>query len=256
MKSLRSRMMHFIRRWHAKIGVATAVFFLLLATSGVALNHTDSLHLAKTPVQSAWLMRWYGLKPEIPTTGYMFRHGYFVASSDHWVLNGRDLQDLGLPETRPQVAGVVAWGDELLAIASAEHLFLFTADGKQVDHLYASALPAPSISRLGVTDTKLALETADGIFVTSDGLEWQKTASADDVDWAAQQALPESVSAKLSGFFSPSLPLERIVLDVHSGRIFGRYGPLLMDLAALVLIVLSMSGLWIYIRTSRKRNKP
>ncbi|MDP3677938.1 MAG: hypothetical protein Q8R23_02450, partial [Methylotenera sp.] len=57
----------------------------------------------------------------------------------------------------------------------------------------------------------------------------------------------------LNKAFSPSLPLERIVLDLHSGRIFGRYGPLLMDVAALVLIVLSFSGVWIYLRTVRRQ---
>jgi len=258
MKSLRSRIMHFVRRWHARVGVIAAVFFLFLAISGIALNHTDGLHLAKTPVQASWLMRWYGLRPEIPANGYVFKDGYFAASDERWVLNGSELQDLGLPESKPEIVGAAAWAD-MYAIASSEHLFLYTKDGKQVDHLFAASLPAPVIERLGLLGSaaaaQLVLKTAIGDFASADGLSWQKLNAADGVAWADKEALPQSLSASLTKSFSPSLPLERIVLDLHSGRFMGSYGPLVMDIAALLLMVLSISGVWIYIRTSRKRPK-
>jgi uncharacterized iron-regulated membrane protein len=65
---------------------------------------------------------------------------------------------------------------------------------------------------------------------------------------------PADVGARVAVHFAPSLPLERVLLDVHSGRIFGRYGPLAMDLAALALAVLALSGIWIYLRTLRRRH--
>lgn len=251
-------MMHFVRHWHARVGVLAAIFFLFLAISGISLNHTDALHLAKTPVQAQWLMRWYGLKPAIPRQGYMFKQGYFAASDERWVLNDHELQDLGLPVTKPEIVGAVAVGD-MLAIASAEHLFLYTADGKQIDHLFSSSLPAPLISRLGWMESagmqKLVLKTADDNFASEDGITWQKLSTTDEVIWAEAQTLPGALATNLTKAFSPSLPLERIVLDLHSGRFLGKYGPLVMDLAALLLIVLSFSGVWIYIRTSRKRPK-
>lgn len=258
MKSLRARMMHFVRHWHARVGVLAAIFFLFLAISGISLNHTEALHLVKTPVQAQWLMRWYGLKPVIPTQGYMFKDGYFAASDERWVLNDHELQDLGLPVTKPEIVGAVTAGD-MLAIASAEHLFLYAPDGKQIDHLFSSSLPATLISRLGWMQAagipELVLKTADGDFASEDGLTWLKLSTTDGVVWAEAQTLPESLSANLTKAFSPSLPLERIVLDLHSGRFLGKYGPLVMDLVALLLIVLSFSGVWIYIRTSRKRPK-
>ncbi len=39
------------------------------------------------------------------------------------------------------------------------------------------------------------------------------------------------------------LSAERILLDVHSGRILGRYGPWLMDGAAILLLILAATGL-------------
>ena len=37
--------------------------------------------------------------------------------------------------------------------------------------------------------------------------------------------------------------VERLLLDLHSGRIFSAAGPLLMDLVAVFLILLSVSGI-------------
>lgn len=263
MKSLRARIMHFVRHWHARFGVFVAVFFLFLSISGVALNHTDALHMAKTPVHAGWLMRWYGLKPDIPTRGYIFPNGYFAASDERWVLNGKALPGQDMSVMKQVLKGAAAWSG-MIAVAGSHDLFLFTPDGQQVDHLVSSMLPGVPLERLGVIPARqgqrLVLKTAQGDFSSSDGLSWEpfSSRSADAqsaVEWAQEQPLPADFSYSLRQSFSPSLPLERIVLDLHSGRIFGHYGPFLMDLTALVLVTLSLSGVWIYIRSVRRRPK-
>ena len=42
------------------------------------------------------------------------------------------------------------------------------------------------------------------------------------------------------------LPLERVLLDLHSGRIFGEAGVWLVDAAALLFLLLAGSGLWLW----------
>jgi len=245
--------MHFVRHWHARIGALAALFFLFLSVSGIALNHTDALHLAKTPVQTGWLMHWYGLKPAIPTHGYVFKDGYFAASDEQWVLNGHELQVQELPANKQTPVGAIAWGD-MRAIASEDQLYLYLANGQQVDRISAPMLPNTPIKMLGILNSdamqKLVLKTAQGDFASEDGLAWQplsekELSAKNGLVWASVQALPESLASSLSKSFSPSLPLERIVLDLHSGRFFGSYGPLLMDAVALLLMILSLSGVWI-----------
>ena len=90
--SLKTKMIRFIRHWHARIGVLAALFFLFLAISGVALNHTDALNLDKQAVSTNWLMRWYGLKATMPNTGYLFKDGYFAAAEGRWVMDDKTLQ--------------------------------------------------------------------------------------------------------------------------------------------------------------------
>ncbi|MBL1432554.1 MAG: hypothetical protein COB94_003805 [Gammaproteobacteria bacterium] len=49
---------------------------------------------------------------------------------------------------------------------------------------------------------------------------------------------------------SNEISWERMLLDLHSGRVFGRYGIYVMDFAAIGLLVLSCTGLWIWLRHS------
>jgi len=42
------------------------------------------------------------------------------------------------------------------------------------------------------------------------------------------------------------LPLERVIIDIHSGRILGQAGVLLVDFMALLFLSLAMSGVWMW----------
>jgi hypothetical protein len=53
----------------------------------------------------------------------------------------------------------------------------------------------------------------------------------------------------------PGISLERLLADLHSGRILGREGPLLVDLLGLALAALGLSGTWVFARSPR-RNRP
>jgi uncharacterized iron-regulated membrane protein len=44
-----------------------------------------------------------------------------------------------------------------------------------------------------------------------------------------------------------------VMLDAHSGRIFGDLGVLFMDIVAIMLILLSVSGIYIWLRYARSK---
>jgi hypothetical protein len=138
-------------------------------------------------------------------------------------------------------------------LATSTTIRIYQPDGTLVDKMTSSALPSATLQRIGKVSGLLLLQTPQGVFSSADGLDW-KPAEKLTVEWSRPQPLPPAIKAQIAGYFSPSLPLERILLDIHSGRILGRHGPLMMDLAAFALIVLSLSGVWIYLRSIRKRN--
>ncbi len=49
------------------------------------------------------------------------------------------------------------------------------------------------------------------------------------------------------------MTIERLLLDLHSGRILGQTGRLLMDVIAVFLIVLSLSGIILSNARNRRR---
>jgi len=83
-------------------------------------------------------------------------------------------------------------------------------------------------------------------------LDWDVITN-EGIKWAEQHNLSDDEREQLlAAFRGNGLKLERVILDLHSGRIFGRYGVYLMDFAAIALLWLSLSGLWVW---SSRRNK-
>jgi uncharacterized iron-regulated membrane protein len=241
------RAMRFTRHWHARCGVLVSIFFLTLATTGVALNHTEALNLSRKPVSAPWLMHWYGVKAESAPPAYPLGQGYFAGNAQHWVMDGKIL-----PVAPEAVVGAVEAGG-VRYLASASALYLYQPDGTLIEKLPASALPGTPIGRIGAAEGGVLIAAPRGVYASEDGLDW-RPADAQAAVWSQSRPLPVNMQAHVNRLFAPSLPLERILLDLHSGRIFGRYGPLLMDLAALMLMVLSLSGVWIYLRSLKKKH--
>jgi PepSY-associated TM region len=236
------------RRWHAKIGLLATAFFFFLAVTGLMLNHTQPLGLDSRQISNSLITAWYGLRSDIPTEGFQLEDEYLVADGEKWLYGAKTIaQRNGAP------IGAVAVGD-LRYVATPQMLFLYQKDGRLVDKIDQAALPGWPIKRLGKFGERVALETKAGTFASADGVEWQ-TANSDAVDWAKRVPLPEAVRDGVKPAFAPSLPLERIVLDLHSGRLFGRYGPFVIDLIAVALMVLAATGLWIYFRAEQHRRR-
>ena len=53
--SLRRRTLRIVRRIHLYLGLAAALYFMLIATTGVALNHRQLFHLEERFVSRTWL---------------------------------------------------------------------------------------------------------------------------------------------------------------------------------------------------------
>lgn len=226
-------------RWHRVIGAAAALLVLILALSGIALNHSSTLGLDRMPVSAPWLMRWYGLS-DTPSP----RQGYSAGA--HWVSEYENrllLDGKLLPHAIDGLVGAVLL-EQALVIAGGSGMLLLAEDGALIERI--TALPKP-VAGLGVTaQERVALRTVSGRIFTSDAqlLEWQSTREGDKIEWSEAESLPvfirEQTSLALRG---NALSLERIVLDLHSGRIFGTYGHWLMDMAAVMLLILAATGI-------------
>jgi hypothetical protein len=224
-------------RWHRRLGVAAAALVAVVAVTGVLLNHADRFGLDRRNVSAQWLMAWYGMEAPAAPTGY--------ATEDGWVTQVGDaihLDDLALAHGVDALKGAAAIAAGLV-VATTDALMLFTADGRLVERLGEAALPG-GIEAIGrAPDGLLALRTPRGAFVADRSLLTWYPATV-PVRWVLPARLPPEPRALLArAHHGAGLPWSRVLLDLHTGRIFGRWGPLAMDAAALGLLVIAATGL-------------
>lgn len=233
--------------WHRYLGVAAAVLVLLAATTGWLLNHSTGLGLDRRPLRQPWLARWYGLPP--PVVGPAYRVGdRWVATAGGHLLWG----DAMGPKLEGHLAGAVAF-QGLLAAATRQALWLLTPEGELVERLDAGrGLPVP-ILKLGTAGGKLVVETPAGPRVADETLSRWRAAGATGIRWAQTARPPHALVARWRAAARPGITAERLLLDLHSGRILGPWGVYLMDGAAAVLILLSASGTLLWGRALRRQ---
>jgi len=78
--------------------------------------------------------------------------------------------------------------------------------------------------------------------------------SIPEADWLHPGELQNKIPQDLKqGFRGKGLPLERVILDLHSDRLLGRIGVYLMVGAAILMLLLTFTGLGIWISRVKRR---
>lgn len=223
------------------MGVIVSLFVIFLVLTGWALNHTAELGLARLPMKAPWITAWYGLRGTAPSKGY--------TAGGHWLIsneNGALFDGKVIPISAANAIGLAATSD-FVVIATKDNLFLLEKSGRLIDQIGTAQLPSGAINRLAVIDNKIVLQGST-THASADGVTWAPFSGA--VSWSTPQALPPA-QQKFAQQLLPGLPLERLMQDIHSGRILGHYGPYLMDAVGLVFLLLAASGLWMFFRHRR-----
>ena len=240
----RAKLLRSLYIWHRYIGLAAALFVVVLAATGLLLNHSGELGLDSIKVSSPALLDWYGV--HAPDTVISYRAGPLTVTD----AAGRIYLDQGvLPNVEGPLAGAVEYAG-LVVVATGNQLLLLTPAGELVERLdNASGVPA-DILAIGVAGSgALAVRTAHGSYRTDENfLGWT---ALDDVaaEWATSTRLTEQQRLALNrAWRGDGLPLERIMLDMHSGRILGTAGVYVMDGAAILFLLLAVSGVWLWIK--------
>lgn len=246
--SPRVRLLLFLRHWHARIGLGAVAFFLFLAVTGVVLNHGTRLGLDNRYVHAAWLARWYGIAAEPPQHAFRAGRHDLVAANGRWALDGRVSG-----ERLPQPVGLVELPD-MVVVASSTSLYLYGMDGVLIERLERNALPAAPVQAIGAGASRLVLRTEAGNFESGDALSWQR-APRDAVAWSAPADLSLAERERYAPILVPGISVQQILLDLHSGRFAGRYGPLVVDLLAVFLGILSLSGAWLFLKRKHRRER-
>ena len=233
--------------WHRRLGLTALVLVALIAATGLLLNHTESLGLDRGVVTNEWILDWYGVAPKRDPVSFATSGGWVTWVDGHLFLDGQQIaEDVG------EAKGAVAMG-EIVAFAGESEVLLFTGEGELIERMGMESLPG-TVSAIGRNPGKyIMLQTAAGRFRSDEEfVSWK--AADNESEWSRPAPLPEPVRERvLTAYRGHSLPLGRVLLDIHTGRIFGSFGPYLMDAAAVCLVILGITGVINWVRGFRAR---
>lgn len=231
----------FSYRWHRRIGVCAAAPLLIVALTGILLNHPQRLGLDSIHVTRAGILDWYGFTPQSAPVALHQENHWLVLIDDSLFLDGQLLDDAA---TVP--VGFISLGS-VAVIATRRSLYLFDGISQQlIERIGSEALPDGSIRALGIDEGRLQLDTSAGAFsapIDASSFRAEQRSALPIAQTTSE--LPNDVRAKaLAAWRSDKLSLEKVVRDIHTGALFGSVGVVLVDVAAIAMLLLMLSGLY------------
>jgi len=233
------------RRLHRTLGVSAAVFVLFMALSGLAINHAQNLELNQKHISQPVLLDWYGMGGPGQIRSYRAEGNWLSFADSNAYFNGNFLSTLS------NGVGAVFNGD-LLVVAGSRELLLLDREGQIVERMPWDQPGAGAVESIGLAENgEVLIRSGPKLWVAdAQMLQWQpldrETVSA---KWSELAGEPEEIRrAVIRQYRGAGLDMERLLLDLHSGRIFGPIGILVYDLLALVVGFLAISGIILWLR--------
>ena len=239
----------FIQRWHKKIGIFIVIFVIFLAISGIALNHSEKFKLNTTFIKMEWLLDLYQISPNSEPVTY-------PSHNDNWITQLGErvyFNDVEIITNVEKLIGVV-YINNTFVIGYDGKLMVLTEDGKLLESLSgAEGVPA-GMKAIGVDDKdNVIIKSAHGYYrVNLDILNWNEhdllSANWSDTSKNISEELRIAIFNEYRG---KGLTIERVLLDMHSGRVVGKWGTYFMDLVAILMLVISATGIWMWLKRRR-----
>lgn len=226
--------------WHRRFGLVALILVMILSITGIMLNHTEGLGLDESLIESDALLDWYGINPQ--GEAISFRQQNTSVSQWHQQLfyNGHNIYSHS-----EKLVGFAQLGD-IIAIALQHRILLIDEEGEIVE-LMANVTQS-EILQIGLSNQAIALKDSQQFYLSDRQLSrWQASAET-PTHWASPSTLSEKEKDLLKkAFRGQGLTLERVILDLHSGRLFHpQWGVLIMDASAVIMMLLGASGFWIW----------
>ncbi len=236
--------------WHRRIGLMAIVLVIILSITGIMLNHTEKLKLDETYVNNSWLLGWYGIEPDDEPVSFRVKEHIISAWHQQLFFN-----DSAITRLEQNIHGAIA-AEQFIVVALDNEIILLSFEGELIERITTS-ISFSDIQRLGMKYKRPVIETSEPLYYMADEhiLDWD-VISDEGIEWTENYTLDDSEREKLLiAFRGNGLKLERVILDLHSGRILGQFGVYLMDAAAIALLWLSFSGLWVWSSRRRKMRR-
>jgi len=226
------------------MGITSALIVLMLAMTGLFLNHSDQLKLDQRYIHNEALLDWYNIRPPQAPVSFKLGNDWISRVGDRLYFNDREL------DYRSKILLGVASQKNMIVLALEDKLLLLTRDGQQVEILSGYEGVPAGMTAIGTNEYgELVIAAAHGDYLVDlDALAWDNYEEL-AAQWSTKARLPAQLKQHLLYLYrGKGLSWERLLLDLHSGRLLGSAGVYIIDLAALLFIFLALSGSWMWLR--------
>ncbi|MDZ7925441.1 MAG: PepSY domain-containing protein [Marinagarivorans sp.] len=244
-------------KWHRRSGLIIAPIVVLLVVTGIFINHSDFFGWAHKPVYSPLIAKLYGINNPKITQGFnqtLNQQNIWLTQVDNHIF----LSQQEIADCNGTLKGAVIRQQDM-ALLCDHTLVWLTTSGELIETL--TNLPA-SAQNLGLAkNNAIALLATQKIeLFNEDSGEWNdENIAAENISWSQSQTLPTKLAEALNQQRPiPGITQERFLLDLHSGRLFGKVGVLVMDIATLLLLLLAATGacsLWLRNKKTNKQKR-
>lgn len=236
--------MRALRRLHRYVGLLAALFVLWLAVSGLLLQHAQNFDLQNRFVTNAWLLSFYDVRA--PARVLAFNAATIpVVQVDERVFVG---QQRVLAEGSA-LRGALASDQATTVIALTDALLRVNARGEVVDRIgELEGLQVP-IEQLGRgARGELIVRNGQGLQQVSEDFLSVTLYTERATRFSKAEPLAPVPAALSEAYRDGIISYERLIADMHAGRLPGGIATALIDLAAFAMILLAISGLYMFAR--------
>jgi len=235
-----------MRSLHRTVGAIVALFVMLLAITGVLLNHTTELKLDQRYLTWDWLLEHYGVATVEADAVFLLEQNVISQFSNQLFVDATPVTSV----QRPVLGGVVL--DDLMVVATDDALILLSLDGEFIERMGSAAGIPAEIQNIGLFHGDPVIQTRDGMWRSDFLLDQWERISLEGIGWSTPQPMPDSVEVELATYFhGKGITVEQLILDIHNGHIVDRFGVWLLDAFAVLMIFISLTGLWMWGRRTR-----
>ncbi|MFL2556116.1 MAG: PepSY domain-containing protein [Gammaproteobacteria bacterium] len=232
-----------IQKWHKKIGIFIALFVIFLSISGIALNHSEKLRLNTTFIQMEWLLDLYQISPpseliSFPThnNNWASQLGKRIYFNDKEIINDAN-----------KLVGVI-YVNNTFVVGYDGKLMVLTNKGELLESLSGVEGVPAGMKKIGYDEVNnVIIESAHGYYrVNLEILAWDEHDYL-SADWSTVSNISEHLKkAIFNEYRGRGLTIEKVLLDMHSGRVVGTWGVYFMDLVAILFLIISFTGVWMW----------
>ena len=235
-----------INQIHKFTGIAVCVFLIHLSITGIFLNHTEDLDLDEKYTASPMILALYNISIPNQKESFLVDSIFISRFGDQVFMDNQPIIKSENPITG------VTLSNQVLFIAFPNEMVLLTQEGELIERISSTAELPQNIQKLGVSEGILYLKTPNQLWQSSDQAQAWELSDSNFNDWSDEVIMPDQQTKQIEMYFSgKGVSLEQFFLDLHNGNIIKGFGKWLLDIIAIFLLLLSISGIWIWLKKRR-----